>query len=77
MEVFKKAKKKPKLINEKTLAKLLDVSLHWVRSQRYLRYKGKKHSLTIDPIRIGMMVRYKLSDVEDWINNQPKACGKT
>ncbi len=61
---------KMKLLNDHSLAELLDVSVAWVRLQKHLRKYGKEHSLGVDPILIGKTRRYRLSDVEAWLAKQ-------
>ena len=57
------------LISDKEVARMIDVSPSWVRKQRYLRKKGENHVLTIDPIRIGSMCRYRIDIIIEWINS--------
>lgn len=61
-----------RLINDETLARILDISVYWVRNQEKLRRKGQEHSLDIDPIYIGKSKRYRLSDIEAWIQRNMK-----
>lgn len=55
------------LLNDKTLARRLDLSTSWVRKQRWLRRKGEDHVLNIDPVMIGDSPRYRAEDIEEWL----------
>jgi hypothetical protein len=55
------------LLSDQSVAKLLDVSLAWVRMQKHCRKHGKEHSLDVDPILMGKTKRYRKSDIEAWI----------
>lgn len=61
---------KIKLLNDHSVAELLDVSVAWVRLQKHLRKHGKEHSLAVDPILMGKTRRYRLSDIEEWLAKQ-------
>lgn len=61
------AKNKMRLLNDQSLADLLDVSIAWVRQQKSYRKNGKEHSLDVDPILIGKTRRYRLADIEMWL----------
>ncbi len=63
---------KMKLLNDHSLAELLDVSVAWVRFQKHCRKYGKEHSLEVDPVLIGKTRRYRLADVESWLAKQEK-----
>jgi hypothetical protein len=55
------------LLTDSQLAEILNVSIAWVRKQRYLRCKGEKHTLSVDPVRVGSMPRYKAKDINNWL----------
>lgn len=55
--------------NDKRLAERLDLSTSWVRKQRWLRRHGEEHVLNIDPIMIGVSPRYKIADIEAWLES--------
>lgn len=55
------------LLTDATLAEMLSVSLAWVRKQRYLRRKGEPHTLTVDPVLVGDMPRYRIQDINTWL----------
>jgi hypothetical protein len=57
------------LINDHEVAKLLSMSMGWVRNQRYRRRHSEDHSFTLDPVLIGKAPRYRLTDVNDWVSN--------
>jgi predicted DNA-binding transcriptional regulator AlpA len=64
------------LIRDKDVARLAAMSNSWVRKQRMYRRRGLAHVLTIDPVMIGSVPRYRLSDVEAWLasqSNRPRA----
>ncbi len=54
--------------NDKRLAERLDLSMSWVRKQRWLRRHGQDHVLTIDPVMIGGSPRYRSVDIEAWLD---------
>lgn len=58
------------LCSDSDLASLLRISRSWVRKQRMYRRAGLTHALTIDPIMIGSRPRYRLADVEAWLEAQ-------
>lgn len=57
------------LLRDKEVAKLLGMSQSWVRVQRWKRSVNQPHSLKIDAIMIGKAPRYRLSDVEEWLDS--------
>jgi hypothetical protein len=64
------------LLNDKEVARRLSLSAAWVRGQRWKRRGGKPHSFDLNPVMIGTTPRYKMVDVEAWIDrlaagNQP------
>lgn len=56
-----------RLIDDKAFAAHLSLSPSWVRVQRYKRRKGLPHTLNIDPVMIGSSPRYRMEDVEAFI----------
>ena len=57
------------LYNDKQVAALLGFSLSWVRQQRFKRRHGKRHTLDIDPIRLGASTRYLRADIDRFVQN--------
>lgn len=57
------------MISDKGLADLLDVSLAWVKQQQHKRKNNQEHALTVDPIYLGKTKRYRLADIEQWIQS--------
>ena len=55
--------------SDKRIAERLDLSASWVRKQRWLRRHGHEHTLDIDPVMIGGSPRYRLSDIQNWVEN--------
>lgn len=55
-------------INDQQIGKLVGFSSQWVRQQRHFRRHGKKHSLPLDPIYVGVKPRYRASEVYAWLN---------
>jgi hypothetical protein len=55
------------LISDARIAGLLSVSRSWVRKERFNRRHGLPHTLSIDPIMIGSLPRYKYADILQWI----------
>ena len=64
---YKTQIQQPALISDTILAKKLTMSNSWVRQQRFKRKKGEDHSLTIDPVMVGTSPRYRIEDVEAFI----------
>ena len=56
-------------MDDKGLASTICMSPSWVRVQRYKRRKGFSHTLTIDPVMIGTSPRYRIEDVEAFIES--------
>ena len=52
------------------LSVTLRISRSWIRKQRMYRRHGLPHCLTIDPVMIGSVPRYRASDVEAWLSSQ-------
>ncbi len=48
-------------VNEKVAAQLLDLSVHTLQNRRYLAQPPKF-------IKIGRMVRYRIADLEEYLN---------
>jgi len=46
------------------------ISRSWIRKQRMYRRQGLPHCLTIDPVMIGSVPRYKLSEVQAWLDSR-------
>ena len=55
------------LIRDKELASRMAMSGSWVRGERHKRRKGLPHTLNIDPVMIGSSPRYRIEDVEAFI----------
>ena len=62
-----------KFLNDKTLASAMCMSQSWVRVQRYKRRKGLPHILSIDPVMIGSSPRYRMEDLEAFIEGLTSA----
>jgi hypothetical protein len=60
----------PHFYADADLAALLRISRSWIRKERMYRRHGLPHVLTIDPIMIGTVPRYRASDVDAWITAQ-------
>ena len=56
-------------LKDQDIAEALSMSQAWVRKQRHLRRHGLEHVLTIDPVQIGTSPRYRLEEVEQWIES--------
>ena len=56
-----------RLISDAQIAKHLSVSPSWPRKQRFNRYNGLPHVLTIDRVLLGGLVRYRIEDFRDWL----------
>ena len=54
-------------ICDKELASRMAMSPSWVRVERHKRRKGIPHTLNIDPVMIGSSPRYRVEDVEAFI----------
>jgi predicted DNA-binding transcriptional regulator AlpA len=65
------------LYSDADLALLLRMSRSWIRKERMRRRTGLPHHLTIDPVMIGSCPRYRVSDVEAWLQAQPRDAAKT
>ena len=57
----------PRLIGDMALASLLAMSGSWVRGERHKRRNGLPHTFNIDPVMIGSSPRYRIEDVEAFI----------
>ena len=55
------------LISDADIAGMLGMSRSWVRKERLNRRRGLPHTLTIDPVMIGSVPRYRQSEVMDWV----------
>lgn len=61
--------KEKRLLTDRDIARLLSVSHSWARKQRFDRRHGLRHVLTIDPVMVGCLPRYRVEDVEVWISS--------
>ena len=57
----------PIFLNDSAVAETVCMSPSWVRVQRYKRRKGLPHTLKIDPVMVGSSPRYRMEDVEAFI----------
>lgn len=57
----------PPLVDDKTIAKTLRVSLSCIRGQRHKRYHGEDHWLDLEPVMVGSLPRYRIEDVEAFV----------
>ncbi len=57
------------LLTDNQVASLLNLSTSWMRKQRHLRKVGKPHVLTVDPVFIGSIPRYRSSEIKNWLAN--------
>ena len=55
------------LLNDTALAAMVGMSNSWIRVQRYIRRRGLPHILNIDPTMVGTSPRYRIEDVEAFI----------
>ena len=62
-----------RLVGDTTLASLLAMSNSWVRVERHKRRNGLPHTLNIDPVMVGSSPRYKIEDVEAFIEGLTSA----
>ena len=58
-----------KLLTDSDIAYMLGLSRSWVRSQRFKRRHGESHVLTIDPVMVGDVPRYRAVDVHAWVQS--------
>ena len=61
-----------RLLRDCEVASRLALSPATIRGQRFDRRHGLPHWFTIDPVMIGSAPRYRLADVEAWVDAQPK-----
>lgn len=54
-------------LSDKDVARLLNLSASWVRSQRYKQTHGLSHIFDVKPRYIGTCARYVASEVEAFI----------
>jgi hypothetical protein len=59
-----------RLYADADLSVTLRISRSWIRKQRMYRRQGLPHCLTIDPVMIGSVPRYRVSNVEAWLAAQ-------
>jgi hypothetical protein len=64
--------KQKHLLTDGDIAHQLGLSRSWVRVQRHRRKHGLDHAFEIDPVLIGSTPRYRVEDVEAWIDALPK-----
>lgn len=64
------------LIGDGDIARFLSISKSWVRKERFSRRHGLKHTLTLDPVMIGRCPRYRLADVQAWLERQGVIMGE-
>ena len=62
---------KPRLIGDAEVAKYFGMSTSWVRQQRYRRRQGLPHHLTIDPVMVGSLPRYRERDILAFLEGLP------
>ena len=62
----------PQLYDDRQISAVLRISRSWIRKQRMYRRQGLPHVLTIDPVMIGSVPRYRVSDVHAWVEAQCK-----
>jgi predicted DNA-binding transcriptional regulator AlpA len=55
------------LLSDEQVAKLLNLSVAWIRKQRYLRRKDQPHVFTVEPVLIGGVPRYRPSEIQSWL----------
>lgn len=57
------------LLSDAHVAQLTSMSSSWVRNQRFKLRHGLKHSLTVAPVMVGSVPRYRQADVINWIES--------
>lgn len=57
----------PAFLNDKDVARKLNLSPSWVRGQRFKRTKGMPHILNVDARYIGTCPRYVTSEIDAFI----------
>ena len=60
--------KHSELVNDRQIADMLCMSVSWVRGQRFKRRHGEQHTLTLDPVMIASVPRYRRSEVIALVN---------
>ena len=58
----------PAFLNDKDIARRLNLSPSWVRGQRHRRAHGLPHIFDLQPRYIGSCPRYVASEVDAFIN---------
>jgi hypothetical protein len=58
-----------RLVADKYISDRIFVSLSWVRGERHKRRHSLPHILTIDPIMIGSIPRYRQDEVDEWMES--------
>lgn len=54
-------------LNDKDIARILNLSPSWVRGQRFKRKHGLAHILDLEPRYIGSLPRYVRGDVDAFV----------
>jgi hypothetical protein len=60
------------LIADSAVARALSISPTTIRQQRFRRRHSLPHWFPLDPVMIGSVPRYRLTEVEAWVASQPK-----
>ena len=60
------------LYSDADLALLIRMSRSWIRKERMRRRAGLPHHLTVDAVMIGSSPRYRVSDIEAWLEAQTR-----
>lgn len=60
-------------LNDTAVAETMCMSKSWVRVERHKRRKGLPHILSIDPVMIGSSPRYRMEDLEAFIEGLTSA----
>ena len=58
----------PRLVSDAEVARLLSVSRSWVRKERFNRRHGHPHTLSLEPVILGSIPRYRFQEVLAWID---------
>ena len=66
----------PCLVNDGAIARLVCMSKSWVRKERFNRRHGLAHTLSLDPLMIGRCPRYRLADVQAWLEQHATKTGE-
>ena len=60
----------PVFVDDHWIASQIGMKASTIRVQRFNRKHGQPHWLDIDPVFIGSKPRWRLSDVQTWLENQ-------